>query len=270
MAFPKQIKDTVYNLLQEPTLDNFREFLRSQTGEHNSIDFKREWICKDKLAKLMLALANYGGGVVVFGVQENSDKTFSCEGLKTLSGKEHIKDEVKAYISTNLKYEIYDFSYQSSEYKSLEGKNFQMLVVEDTPEFLPFISRREGTDIKEAAIYIRRGTSDELVNEQELESILKRRNQHMFPETGEPLKLQEHLNQLRTLYKNIEPITVKYKLPQGISSALDGWAKIISGISPGKRIEEDNPLYPEETYDEFIAGMIDKKKKKIERVLDLR
>lgn len=177
MAFPKQIRDIVYKLLQEPTLDNFREFLQNQTGEHNAIDFKREWICKDKLAKLMLALANYGGGVVVFGVQENENKTFSCEGLKALNGKEHVKDEVKAYISTNLKYEIYDFTYQSSEYKSLEGKNFQMLVVEDTPEFLPFISHKESTDIKDAAIYIRRGTSDEMVNEQELEDI--------FPFIGE-------------------------------------------------------------------------------------
>lgn len=67
MEFPKQIKDTVYRLLQEPTLDHFREFLQDQTGEHNAIDFKQEWIEKDKLAKLMLALANYGGGIVVFG-----------------------------------------------------------------------------------------------------------------------------------------------------------------------------------------------------------
>ena len=66
MEFPKQIKDTVYRLLQEPTLDHFREFLQDQTGEHNAIDFKQEWIEKDKLAKLMLALANYGGGIVVF------------------------------------------------------------------------------------------------------------------------------------------------------------------------------------------------------------
>lgn len=28
MEFPKQIKDTVYRLLQEPTLDHFREFYR--------------------------------------------------------------------------------------------------------------------------------------------------------------------------------------------------------------------------------------------------
>lgn len=81
MEFPKQIKDTVYRLLQEPTLDHFREFLQDQTGEHNAIDFKQEWIEKDKLAKLMLALANYGGGIVVFGVHENDDKTFSCDGF---------------------------------------------------------------------------------------------------------------------------------------------------------------------------------------------
>lgn len=41
MEFPKQIKDTVYGLLQEPTLDHFREFLQDQTGEHNAIDFKQ-------------------------------------------------------------------------------------------------------------------------------------------------------------------------------------------------------------------------------------
>lgn len=270
MAFPKQIKDIVYTLLQEPTLDNFREFLKSQTGEHNAIDFKREWICKDKLAKLMLALANYGGGVVVFGVQENDDKTFSCEGLQTLNAKEQVEAEVKAYISTNLKYEIYDFSYQSSEYDALNGKKFQMLVVEDTPEFLPFISHKQSTDIKKAAIYIRRGTSDELVDEQELENILKRRNQHMFPETGEPLKLQEHLNQLKVLYKNIEPKIVTYKEDSGLADILGKLAETISRITEKERIEEDNPLYPEESYEEFVASMIDLKKQKIKRVLDLK
>ena len=97
MEFPKQIKDTVYRLLQEPTLDHFREFLQDQTGEHNAIDFKQEWIEKDKLAKLMLALANYGGGIVVFGVHENDDKTFSCDGLKELQAKEQIGAWIKPY-----------------------------------------------------------------------------------------------------------------------------------------------------------------------------
>lgn len=155
MEFPKQIKDTVYRLLQEPTLDHFREFLQDQTGEHNAIDFKQEWIEKDKLAKLMLALANYGGGIVVFGVHENDDKTFSCDGLKELQAKEQIGAWIKPYLSSSLKYDVYDFSYQTSEYEALKGKQFQMLFVEDTPQFLPFISRKEGSNIKPATIYIR-------------------------------------------------------------------------------------------------------------------
>ena len=51
MAFPKQMKDIVYGLLQEPTLDKFREFIKNHTGEHNSIDFKKQWIEGNQLAK---------------------------------------------------------------------------------------------------------------------------------------------------------------------------------------------------------------------------
>ena len=37
MEFQKQLKDQVYRLLQEPTLEEFRNFLHAQMGEHNDI-----------------------------------------------------------------------------------------------------------------------------------------------------------------------------------------------------------------------------------------
>lgn len=37
----------------------------------------------------------------------------------------------------------------------------------------------------------------------------------------------------------------------------------------GEKVEEPNPLYPDESYEQFISRMIIEKKKKIERVLDL-
>lgn len=269
MEYPKQIKDTVYRLLQEPTLDHFRQFLQNETGEHNPIDFKKEWIVEDKLAKLMLALANYGGGFVVFGVHENEDKTFSCDGLSELKPKEHVMAEVKKYISSDLKYDIYDFAYQDSEYEQLKGKKFQLLVVEDTPEFLPFISRKESTNIKPSMIYIRRGTSDELVTEEELTHILKRRINYLYPESGRSLNLEEHLNQLKTLYNDIDPTVPKLVRPASIFQSLSGLKKMTESLL-GSYEYEDNPYYPEETYDEYISWLIDKKKKKIERVLDLK
>ena len=58
MEFPKQLKDQVYRLLQEPTLEEFRNFLHAQMGEHNAIDFKSQWIEDAALAKEMLSLGN--------------------------------------------------------------------------------------------------------------------------------------------------------------------------------------------------------------------
>ena len=274
MDYPKQFKDIVYKLLLEPTLDNLRAFLQGETGEHNAIDFKQEWIEKDKLAKLMLALANYGGGFVVFGVHENDDKTFSCDGLSELQAKEVVSSWVKSYISPNLKYEIFNFSYQTSEYEALIGKQFQILAIEDTPEFLPFISRKEGTNIKNAAIYIRRGTSDEQVTEEELSGILERRIKYIYPETGKPLSLQEHFEQLKVLYNNIKPTVPKLKDQENSFAVQAARAlerlKLQFANGYGGYEYVKNPLYPEESYEEFVSTLIEKKKRKIERVLDLR
>lgn len=266
MGYPKQMKDIVYTLLQEPTLDNFRKFLQEETGEHNAIDFKQEWIEDSKLAKLMLSLANYGGGVIVFGVHENSDNTFSCDGLSALKAKEKVAAGIKGFISSNLKYEIYDFSYQSAEYAALQNKHFQILVIENTPEFLPFISHKEGNDIKPNTIYIRRGTSCEHANEEELAEMIKRRINHIYPNNGSPLDLEEHLSQLKDLYGGIDPTT---KQPNSsIINSLSAIGNVFKSVF-GSYEEIPNPAYPEESYDDFVARMILEKKKKIERILDL-
>lgn len=268
MGYPKNIKDIVYDMLQEPTLDRFRDFLHSQTGEHNSIDFKKDWIEYAELAKMILAMANSQGGVIVFGVSENEDKSTNVEGLSELKDKAIISNGIKNFISSNLKYEIYDFVYSASEYEAIQGKNFQMLVVDDTPQYIPFFAKRESGTLKQNMIYVRRGTSCEIANEEELQSIINRRMNYMHPLNGEPLQLSEHLQQLKTLYENIEKDYVRYE--NGALSTLPAIILSITGaIGRGKKIVEPNPLYPEETYDAFISRMIEEKKKKIERALDL-
>ena len=264
MDFPKQLKDIVYKMLQEPTLETFREFLHSQLGEHNSIDFKERWIEGAELAKTILALANSNGGIIIFGVAENDDKTTKIEGLTEIRDKAVISNDIKNYISSALKYDVYDFSYDTAEYEALRGKKFQMLVVEDTPEHIPFLAKKESGSLKQNMIYIRRGTSCEIANQEELESLLKRRINFMHPLKGEPLDLEEHLKQLKILYENIAKEKVYYSAGN-IVGLLKG---IISYVGQEKRIEP-NPLYPDEEYEEFIARLITAKKNKIERVLDL-
>ena len=135
IGISKQIKDIVYKLLQEPTLDHFREFLKGQTGEHDTIDFKNQWIEKQKLAKEMISIANMGGGIIVFGIHENADKTFSYDGIDVIKDKAVVSNEIKNFISAELKYDIYDFVYESSEYEKLNNHKYQMLVIEDSPKF---------------------------------------------------------------------------------------------------------------------------------------
>lgn len=268
MEFPKQIKDQVYTLLQEPTLDKFREFLHGQTGEHNAIDFKRQWIENAALAKEILALANSQGGFIIFGVAENKDKSICVEGLPEIKDKAVISNGIKSFISSNLKYDIYDFSYTSSEYEALKDKNFQMLVVEDTPEYIPFLSKKESGSLKQNMIYIRRGTSCEIANEEELQSMFNRRINYLHPLNGKPLQLEEHLKQLKILYENIEKNHVYYEndFTNVMVSLFDA---ITKASSIGKRVVEPNPLYPDESYEQFISRMIVEKKEKIKRVLDL-
>lgn len=268
MEFPKQLKDVVYKLLQEPTLEKFREFLRSQMGEHNAIDFKSQWIENAALAKEMLSLANSQGGFIVFGVSENSDKSTCLNGLPAIKDKAVISNGIKNFVSSNLKYEIYDFSFTTAEYEALYGKHFQMLVIEDTPEYIPFLARKESGSLKQNMIYVRRGTSCEIANEEEIHKLLNRRMNYMHPLNGEPLQLEEHLKQLKVLYEKIDKEKVHYK--NGLSESMAGMLSALTGlVTKGEKEVEPNPLYPDEDYEEFISRMIAEKKKKIVRVLDL-
>ena len=264
MAFPKQMKDIVYGLLQEPTLDKFREFIKNHTGEHNSIDFKKQWIEGNQLAKEMLAIANSGGGVIIFGVAEGDDGSIDVSGLQDLKDPADVSNEIKNFLSSDLKYELYPFSFTTSEYKELEGHHYQMMVIEDSPEFIPFMAKKESGSLKPNAIYVRRGTSCEIANQEEIREIISRRINYAHPLNGEPLDLEEHLKQLKTLYESIDKEKVYYTF--ALSSALSGFSSSIWG---GEKRTEPNPLYPDESYDEFISRLITAKKNKIERVLDL-
>lgn len=266
MEFPKQIKDIVYTLLQEPTLDNFRAFLKGQTGEHNTIDFKEKWIDQHKLVKEMLAIANSGGGIIVFGVHENEDKTFEFAGIEKIKDKADISNEVKNLISSDLKYEVYDFAYDSSEYKELINHKYQMMVIESSPQFLPFLAKKDCNDLKSNRIYIRRGTSCEEANQEEITQLINRRVNYKYPNSGKPLELEEHLEQLKKLYGKIEPTKSYYT---GVFSFAEAIKKLHDCFK-GELVSERNPLYPDESYEEFIARMITEKKRKIERVLDLK
>lgn len=143
-----QIKDRLYDeFLKEPTKDNFCEFVKNNCGEFNEVDYKKTWPDKGKLAKIILAMANSHGGIIIIGVEEQSDGKIIPLGLENFRDKADVNNDISKYILPGLDYEIYDFSYDGAEYSLMENRKFQMVVIHDTPERLPFISLAETTNL---------------------------------------------------------------------------------------------------------------------------
>ena len=65
-----KIKEMVYDVLQNPTRENFIDILDNGLGEQDNLDFKVQWIEAQKLAEILLGIANSGGGAIILGVKE--------------------------------------------------------------------------------------------------------------------------------------------------------------------------------------------------------
>lgn len=240
----KNIKDIVYDCLKEPTREKFTTMMKSSIGELDNLDFKEIWSEDAKIAKTILAMANSGFGMIVFGVKEESDGTITPCGLKKLLDKSEIYSKTKKYLPPTLNFDVADFSYENSDYEKLATKKFQILTVTASPEHAPYISTAQSTGIDKDTIYIRRGTTNQKINNTELQKLLSQRIDTLYSNTAE-LELQEHLDQLKVLYKNINK--VNYKRVAGINSTLGSLAMlsgVLSSMLDEHTVEEDNPLYP--------------------------
>ncbi len=216
---------------EQPSRETLRDVLRETHGEYDWLDFKREWPGDTKgfhqLARHVLAMANSGGGCIVFGVEDSS-----CEavGLDKIVDKADIKKKLKGFLPTQLQWDVHDFLYTGSEYEKIQGKKFQVVLVEDEPKYLPFISITDGETIKRAAIYVRRGTESSEASYEELHALLNRRLDTEYSSSNE-MVLAQDLAILRTLYQSLEELeyddSLSYEFPE-VGSYWDFITNLIS------------------------------------------
>lgn len=246
----KSWQEDFAQFFEGPSREGLRDLLRDHVGELDSYDFKREWPSFPKLARHILGFANSGGGCLVFGVDEQDNGSFDPTGLGSLVEKAEVHQGVEKYIPTQLEYEVLDFSYRDSEYNKLIDKSFQVLVVEDLPQYIPFVALDHGDGIRKNAIYTRRGTSTTKANYEELQEILNRRVETEYSSQKE-LDLDRHLSELRTLYRYI----ARYS------------GTVFQSVLTTDKLLKKNPRYPEEDLVDFVKRMIDEKKRIIEDLI---
>ncbi|NHM29015.1 helix-turn-helix domain-containing protein [Neobacillus terrae] len=257
-------KEYFAKFFEEPSREGLREILKNQSGEHNELDFKQQWPSSGKLAKHILAFANYGGGCLIVGVSEENGVLESV-GMIEFKKKEDIFNEIDKFLPKDLNQElsILDFEYKDSEYPTIKNKKFQVLVVNDLPQKIPFVSPKDGEGIKKDRIYTRRGIQTVEASYEEIQQIINRRIDTGYSSTTE-MELETHLGQLKTLYNEIKQYNYYYK-----GGALTNFGSTIAESLYGAQIKKKNPHYPDENYEQFISRVIAKKKKRIEMDLDV-
>jgi predicted HTH transcriptional regulator len=256
MAETKGIKEAFAKFFEDPDRVKFKELVQNNTGEYNHIDFKESWIKDEKLAKNILVFANNRGGIIVFGIKENSDRTLTSTGLDSMEDKAQIIKRARSYIPESLIFDIDNFSFTESEYAEIKGKNFQVLRVEDSPEYIPFLSLKGGNGIKKNVIYYRGSVNTEEATHEQVQEIISRRIDTGYSTTRE-ITLREHLIELRNLYNMISKYDdsgLKYNMTVFMASLGGG----------------PNRHYPKEGFDEFINRMITIKKQIIESMINDR
>lgn len=252
---PRALHEDFAKFFEAPTRELLRDVLKRNVGEADDLDFKEMWPAPDKVAKHLLAMANSNGGCIVIGVRQNSDGSLDPCGLSTLRDKADIAKTTGPFLPPNLRYETLDFSFPASEYGHIAGKKFQVLFIEDVPTELPFVSRRQSECIREAAVYVRRGTTSTEATYEELQYVLNRRIETGYS-SSHLLVLEDHLRQLKLSYSQID--RVRYRSP------FEGLTQVLTLAQT-----EANRDYPSEGLDRFVARCINDKKHEIRKVLGL-
>ena len=253
-------KDYLYDFFREPTLETFLDFYNNNVGESNNIEFKSSWIYDEKLVKIILGIANSGGGCIVFGINEENNTMNAC-GITELTDPADFFKKISKYIPDSIlsKVELKNFIYDSDAYSEvMKNKKFQVVFINVNDDDLPVICKSEFNSIKKGDIYIRRGTSTEKINYDELQKLIEN-NCNCRNELIQHSDLESELQDLRTLYSFVSPY-----VNSGSFSAL----KQLSIFMPlGK---SENKVYPDVSFEEFLKEVIEEKQQMIKNYLHIK
>jgi predicted HTH transcriptional regulator len=201
-TFSQRIKEDIAQFVADPSRDGLQDLIRFFGGEFDQYELKEAWPEIPLIAKTTLAIANSGGGVILFGIR---DATLEPVGLVEMMPKQQVFDTFRSYVPSALLNEItlLDFDYDGSSYEPISGKLIQVLAIPDIPHAIPFVCeeewRYEDRHLRRGAIYIRTGTNTREADYGQIQKILHRRIGTENP-AGPARSLSRELSELHELY----------------------------------------------------------------------
>ncbi|MGQ7260918.1 AlbA family DNA-binding domain-containing protein [Vreelandella sp. V005] len=213
MSLKKNQHELFRQFFEKPTRAFLSQVLKENIGETDYLDFKAEWPRLEHVAKHMLAMGNSGGGAIVFGVTEEQSGEFDSKGLEKLQDRADLNKKFRKFVPEQLNYELFNFSYDKTE-PSLEGKNFQVIMIEYSEKILPLLALKEGPGIQSNVAYVRSGTESIPANREQLEQLINARIDTEYSSTP-TLELTHHLEQLKTLCEHVDKLEYEELLDSG-------------------------------------------------------
>lgn len=205
MFYENVVPLVLQHFLKSPSHDSLKDVLLNNSGETDFLDFKMKWSDFSKLAKHILAIANSGGGSIIVGVSQNEDGAAALTGVKEehYIDKADIDNKLQNLLPKYLKYRVEDYYYSNSGYPDLNGKLFQVLLIDYDPKYVPYTSVSNRNELRYGAIYIRQGTKSLEANNEKLVEMIVRKVQAGGSDSNE-MTLKEHLSQLKCLYEVLD------------------------------------------------------------------
>jgi predicted HTH transcriptional regulator len=201
-TFAQRIKEDIARFVADPTREGLQHLIRYFGGEFDQYELKEAWPALPRVAKTVLAIANSGGGIILFGIK---DATLEPVGLAKFMAKQQIFDTFGAFVPGPLLNEvtILDFDYAEADYPPLKGKLIQVLAIPDLPHLMPFVCEdewsQEDAHVRRGSIYVRRGTQTIEAGYERLQNLLHRHIEATMPDGGID-ELAHELAQLHALY----------------------------------------------------------------------
>jgi len=204
------------NFIKKNKKEDFHKIYLEHPGEQEDLDFKKKWPDSESLAKHVVGMANTKGGCIVIGVEEKKGtKEKMYTGLEKFEESSDIKEKLSTFIPECLKRNIrivdLDYKNPAEDFSGLNEKLFQVLIVDYCPDFLPFMTEKDGKKVINNGIYVRCGASTRYATYQDIQELIRRRIEAERT-SFEGIEMKKNLANLKEL-KNFSEVPFLVSVP---------------------------------------------------------